>query len=260
MQKYIIFILFFLIFNISYSSYSPNWGPNGHRSIGEIAEKNLNKKVLKKINVLLDGHSLAYVSTFADEIKSNVKYKKFTPWHYVNFPFNSRYEDSKKSPYGDVIFGINTSISKIKDKNTSKEEKVFYLKMLVHLVGDLHQPLHVGRAEDRGGNDILVKWHGKDTNIHHVWDEKLIDKWNMSYTEMSDNMKPLNKKQIKAIQQGSVEDWAFEIQKSAIMVYNTVKNGDKLSYRYSYDHLGLVKTQLQKGGLRLAKILNEIFS
>ena len=65
----------------------------------------------------------------------------------------------------------------------SLEEKKQAIKWLVHLVGDLHQPLHVGNGKDRGGNDIKVKWFGDDTNLHEVWDEKLFDLQNLSYTE-----------------------------------------------------------------------------
>ena len=131
--------------------------------------------------------------------------------------------------------------------------------MLVHLIGDLHQPLHVGRAEDKGGNDIKLLWHYKNTNLHRVWDSDMIRSWNMSYTELAGNAKKLSKEQIRSIEKGSVLDWTHESQALAIKVYGSAKADDKLGYAYSYEHFSTVESQLQKSGIRLAKILNDIF-
>lgn len=236
------------------------WGPTGHRAVGKIAEKHLSKKAKKEIEALLSGQSLAYVSTYADEIKSDRNYDSFYSWHYVNFPLTSTYEDSKKNPDGDVVKGIDKCISVLRNAESTREDKVFYLKLLVHLVGDLHQPLHVGKAEDRGGNDIKVTWHRKDSNLHRVWDSEMIETWNMSYVELADNAKKLSKGQIDQIGSGSVLDWTYESRALAKKVYAETKNGDKLSYRYSYDHWNTVMDQLQKGGIRLARILNDIYA
>ena len=102
------------------------------------------------------------ISTYADEIKSDSAYDAFKPWHYVNFKDNETYEQSDKSPKGDLIVGIRKCKEVLSNPNASKKDKVFYLKILVHLIGDLHQPMHVGRAEDRGGNSIIVQWFGKE--------------------------------------------------------------------------------------------------
>ena len=261
MLKQINFTFFVLIFSLqSYANEIPNWGVTGHRTIGNLAEKHLSKKSKKQIKKLLQGQDLAFVSTFGDEIKSDNKYKKFYTWHFVNFPFDTKYEDSEKNPDGDIVNGINFCIEILKNKNSSNEDKVFYLKLLVHLIGDLHQPLHVGRSQDKGGNDIKVKWHYKSSNLHRVWDSEMIESWNMSYSELADSAKELNEQQIKNIQQGSVLDWTYESQKLAKTVYSSAAMDDKLSYRYSYDHFTTVRSQLQKAGIRLAKILNEIYN
>jgi len=254
-------ILFFILFSsIQINAInSPNWGPTGHRTIGTIAERHLSKKTTKQIDKILQGESLAFVSTFGDEIKSDNRYKKFSPWHYVNFPFDTKYEDSDKNPKGDIVSGINYCIDILKNENSSNKDQVFYLKLLVHLIGDLHQPLHVGRSEDKGGNDIQVRWHNKGTNLHRVWDSNMIESWNMSYTELANNAKTLNKEQINSIQQGTVLDWTYETQKLAKKVYGSAKIGEKLGYKYSYNHFGTVRSQLQKAGIRLAKVLNEIY-
>jgi len=257
-NKSIFFLVFTFLIQISLFS-NPIWGPTGHRTVGKIAEKHLTKKAKRAINKLLNGESLAFISTYADEIKSDKNYDKYYTWHYVNFPFDTKYEDSKKNKRGDLITGINTCIEILKNKTTNKKEKVFHLKMLVHLIGDLHQPLHVGRAEDKGGNTIQVQWFKKGTNLHRVWDINMIKEWNMSYIELADNTTYLNKNQIAAYKKGTVLDWIYDSQKLAKQVYASVEKGENLRYRYSYDHFGTVRKQLQKGGIRLAKLLNEIF-
>jgi len=237
----------------------PDWGPTGHRTTGKIAEKHLTKKAKKKIDKLLNGESLAFVSTFADQIKSDKKYNKYYTWHYVNMPLDTKYEDAKKNPEGDLVTGINKCVKVLKDNTSSIEDKRFFLKMLVHLVGDLHQPMHVGRAEDKGGNTIQVQWFGQGTNLHRVWDENMIKEWKMSYVELADNAQDLTKLQIKSIQKGTIIDWVHDTHKLSKTTYASVKVGENLRYRYSYDHFGTVRIQLQKGGLRLAKLLNDIF-
>lgn len=235
------------------------WGPTGHRATGKIAEKHLTKRAKRKIDKLLKGESLAFVSTYADEIKSDRKYSKYYPWHYVNMSFETDYEHSKKNPKGDLVTGINHCIKVLKDKSSSEEDKRFFLKMLVHLVGDLHQPLHIGRKEDKGGNTIQVQWHRKGSNLHRVWDENMLHKWDMSYIELAENAQDLSKAQIKEIEKGDVLDWVKDTHQLTKKVYGSAKTGDKLSYRYSYLYFPVVRQQLQKGGIRLAKLLNEIF-
>ncbi|MFK8058717.1 MAG: S1/P1 nuclease [Polaribacter sp.] len=235
------------------------WGKNGHRATGQIAEKHLTRKAKKCIDKILKGQSLAFVSTFADEIKSDRKYNKYYSWHYINMDFDETYETAKKNPQGDLVTGINKCISVLKDKKSSDEDKEFYLKMLVHFVGDLHQPMHIGRREDKGGNTIQVQWFGKGTNLHRVWDTDMIDDWEMSYLELANNAKDVTKKQVKSIQKGTVVEWVDEVHELTKEVYKSVKVGENLRYRYSYNHFGTVRTQLQKGGIRLAKVLNDIF-
>lgn len=235
------------------------WGQNGHRATGRIAEKHLTKKAKRQIDKLLKGESLAFVSTYADEIKSDRKYSEFYSWHYINMDLDENYADTEKNPKGDLVTGINKCIQVLKDKTSSEEDKAFYLKMLVHFVGDLHQPMHIGQREDKGGNTIQVQWFGQGTNLHSVWDTKMIEEWNMSYIELADNAKDLSKKQIEAIQKGTVVEWVDEVHQVTKEVYNSVKVGENLKYKYSYDYFGTVRTQLQTGGIRLAKILNDIF-
>ncbi len=255
-------LIFISIFLISFSLKANNddvWGPTGHRAIGKIAEMHLKKSVKRKIDKLLKGQSLAFVSTYGDEIKSDRKYSKFYSWHYVNMPLDGSYAAAVKNPKGDLVTGINKCIEVLKDKNSTEKNKVFYLKMLVHLVGDLHQPMHIGLKEDKGGNTIQVQWFKKGTNLHRVWDENMIEQWGMSYLELANNTEYLSKNQIKEIEKGTVVDWVKDTHQLTREVYNSVKVGENLRYKYSYDHFSTVRKQLQKGGIRLAKLLNDIF-
>ena len=236
------------------------WGQNGHRATGKIAENHLNKRAKKRIDKLLNGQSLAFVSTYADEIKSDSAYRKYYSWHYVNMDLEESYADATKNPKGDLVTGINKCIEVLKDTNSSEEDKSFHLKMLVHFVGDLHQPMHIGQKEDKGGNAIQVEWFGKGTNLHAVWDTKMIENWNMSYLELADNAKEVSKKQIAAIEAGTLIEWVDEIHELTKKIYKSAAVGENLRYRYSYDHFDIVRDQLQIGGIRLAKILNDIFS
>lgn len=258
MRKYLVFSMV-LTLSVFIGHAKPYWGATGHRTVGEIAEQHLSRKAKRAIENILGGEGLAFVSTYGDEIKSDKKYDKYYTQHYVNFEFGQTYEESEKEERGDLVMGIENCIKILKDPNSSDEDKVFYLKFLVHLIGDLHQPLHVGRAEDKGGNDIKVLWHYKKSNLHRVWDSDIIESWNMSYKELTENAKKLSKEQVKFIQQGSLLDWTYESQELAKKVYASAKLDDKLGYRYSYEFFPIVRDQLQKGGIRLAKVLNDIF-
>lgn len=260
-MKNILSIIIAFVFGISIiNAENPEWGGTGHRAIGEIANSYLKGKTKRKISELLNGQSLALVSTFGDDIKSDKRYNEFYTWHYINMPFDLRYEDSEKNPKGDLVSGIEKCKSVILDENTSKDDKVFYLKLLVHLIGDLHQPMHVGKKEDKGGNTIQVQWFGNGTNLHTVWDSKMIEHYNMTYTELANNSSQISKEQVAFLQQGTTVDWANETQTFAEKVYGSAEIGDNLRYEYMYNNFGMVRSQLQKGGIRLAKVLNDLFA
>jgi hypothetical protein len=258
MKPSLVFAICFLCLNIS-SFASEDWGMKGHRATGEIAEKHLNKKAKRALKKLLDGESLAFVSTYGDEIKSDDRYRSYGPWHYVNFPFDSTYETHPKSEKGDLIAGIQTCISVLKNETASREERVFHLKMLVHFIGDLHQPLHVGMAADRGGNQFQVLWFDEGTNLHSVWDTKMIESYNMSFSELASNTTQLSEAQLQIIQQGDVLDWMRESRELCTEIYADTKTGENLGYQYMYKYVNVARFQMQKGGIRLAVLLNELF-
>ncbi len=237
-----------------------DWGRTGHRATGEVAEKHLTKKAKEKVREILNGMNLAFVSTYGDDIKSDPAYRKYNPWHYVNLePGETEYTKEKANPDGDLVHAINSSIAVLKDKKANKEDKEFALKMLVHFVGDLHQPLHAGRGEDKGGNDIQVRWFGDGSNLHRVWDSEMINDFDMSYSELAYNTDVLSKDKIREIQKGTILDWMYESKELANKVYDSVEVGEKLGYKYMYEWFPVAHDQIQKGGIRLAKVLNAIF-
>lgn len=259
MKFKLIFILF-LSFGLLNSESSKNkWGPTGHRTVGEIANKYLTSKTKREIKRLLSSESLALVSTYADEIKSDKRYNKFYTWHYINMPLDADYDVSKQNPEGDLVSGIEFCKSVIKDKKASDEDKAFYLKLLAHLIGDLHQPMHIGLEEDKGGNDFKVQWFYNDTNLHSVWDSKMIDDYGMSYSELAKNADHLTKDQVKELQKGTVIDWVNETHQLTKTVYASAEPGENLRYAYSYKFLNVAQKQMQIAGIRLAKTLNELF-
>lgn len=237
------------------------WGRKGHRVTGHIAEKHLSPKAKKAINELLDGHSLAFASTFADEIKSDRTYWTYSPWHYVNYPLDKTYTSSEKSKSGDLITAIEACKGVLLNENTSRNDKVFHLKLLIHFIADLHQPMHVSRAADRGGNDIQIQWFDEGTNLHRLWDTDLIENYGMSFSELGDELcRSTSKKHRKKLSQGDVLFWLEESHNLAKEVYSSAEVGEKLGYAYSYQYNPVLFDCLKKAGFRLAKVLNEIFS
>ena len=121
-------------------------------------------------------------------------------------------------------------------------------------------PLHAWRKEDRGGNDIKLSWFSKPTNLHRLWDSDLIESVNLSYTELADELNSqLSSSQLTRFNSGTYLDWIEDSHEAAASIYASAKEGDRLAYRYSYEYNDLLFTQLQKGGVRLARLLNQLF-
>lgn len=130
---------------------------------------------------------------------------------------------------------------------------------MVHIVGDIHQPLHTGRKEDHGGNKINVFWFNQLTNLHALWDDGLIENQKLSYTEYATSINFSNKNQRLIWQNQSMQEWLFESYQLSEKVYLSAVSGEKLGYRYNFDHIESLNAQLLKGGIRLAGLLNFIF-
>lgn len=235
-----------------------SWGQTGHRVVGYIAQQHLDAKAQKKLMEILQGNSLAEVSTWMDEIKSDSTYDNTHDWHWVTIPDGTSYAASDKNPHGDVIEKINEIVAALKKGGLPAEKEREYVKFLVHLVGDVHQPLHVGTGNDRGGNSVKVKWFGHYSNLHRVWDSDMIDSKQLSFRELADFCGPVTDSQIKQWQSTSVEEWAKESMSYRPQVYDIPASG-RLGYEYMYKNFGTVEHRLLQAGIRLAGLLNAIY-
>lgn len=241
------------------------WGVTGHRITGELASRHLTPKAAKAVKAILGNESMAMVAPWPDFIKSDTthRYTRTNSWHYMDFPphmTRSQFDEFIANHKGENLYAKTQDLIKeLKDPATPREEKQFALKFLIHMIGDMHQPLHAGHDEDQGGNKIQVTWFSTPSNLHRVWDEQLIDFQQLSYTEYTQALDTASVAEIKQFQRGTVADWLFESNQLADKVYDHIQPNDKLSYRYNYLFIGDLNQQLLKGGLRLAAILNDIF-
>ncbi|MEI9809117.1 MAG: S1/P1 nuclease [Bacteroidota bacterium] len=162
---------------------------------------------------------------------------------------------------GSLYAKTNYLISELKNKELGKDKKILYLRLLVHFIGDMHQPMHVGgRAEDLGGNRVKVLWFNEPTNLHAVWDDKLPEFQKLSYTEWATAINHTSKKERQEWQKQPMTEWCFESYQVAQEIYGEITQPDqKLGYAYNFDHIETVNQRLLKGGVRLAGVLNEIF-
>lgn len=233
------------------------WGPTGHRVIGQVAEWYLNRKAKKALQEIMGQESLAIASTWMDEVRSDDRYDSLTDWHWVTIPDGETYADTQKNPNGDVIEAIGSVVKALKSHTLPRSKEIEYIRILVHLVGDLHQPLHVGMGTDHGGGQVQVKWFGDNTNLHHVWDSDIIDNYKLSYTELAASLHRPSKDTVQIWQQSAILDWANEDMKYRPQVY-AIGDG-KLGYDYAYKNWPLVEERLMMAGVRLAGILNDIY-
>ncbi len=232
------------------------WGPTGHRATARVAERHLTPQAAKAVAELLAPESLTYAGTWGDEIRSEPEWARADPWHWVTVPDGQTYEAAAKNPAGDVLEAIARFQKTLADKTAPRAERAQAVKWLAHLLGDLHQPLHVGRGDDRGGNETVVLWFGEPSNLHSVWDSKLIEQSELSFTELAELVDRATPEQAREWQRGGPREWAAESQQLRDQVYSI---GDRrLSFKYVHDQWPVVQRRILQGGLRLAAELNRL--
>ena len=238
------------------SSFVLGWGKTGHRIVGKIAETYLTKNAKTQIKKLMGHHDLSRMSNWADEIKSDPSWKIANDWHWCTIPDGELYEKDKHS--GKAVEKVNDFISVLKDKKSKNEDPQIALKFLIHLIGDLHQTMHVGNGIDRGGNDIKLKWFNAPTNLHRIWDSDLINLQELSYSEYSDYlMLNENRGKIRKWQGDDVLIYIHESRDMRTQCYDF--SGENLKWEYFYKHKELLEKRLLQGGVRLSGELNRIF-
>lgn len=241
------------------------WGAVGHRTVGSIAEKHLTPTALAGVKDLLGGQSLADVANWADSVRSLPAYKQTGPWHYINLPmgltfdaFKNRVENMLEA---NVYSALVAQLQLINDKTVSRERKTTALKFIVHFVGDLHQPMHVSREEDKGGNTIQLNYDGQGTNLHAVWDSKLIDHTGLDYQQLAAKYDNASPAQVRQWQNDPVVKWMWESYQITEQLYAEVDSMHDRSIGQAYydEHIATVAVRLEQAGVRLAGLLNVLF-
>ncbi len=233
------------------------WGPNGHRIVGRIAMNHLSEETARAIECLIGPEGLDQVSTWPDEIRSDPSWRRADPWHFISIDDHETLEATERNPAGDVLEALQRFEAVLRDPQATRQAKQEALKFFVHFVGDVHQPLHVGRRADRGGNSVEVFWFGEQTNLHSVWDSALIENEKLSFSELAAFIDHPTQQEIRTWQSAPFADWVKESKAERERVYRI---GDgKLSFQYAFQNIPLVKRRLVQAGVRLAGVLNSIF-
>jgi hypothetical protein len=237
------------------------WSHKGHEVITNIAEAHLSIKAKKEVRKLLNGRTMVYYATWMDDIRNDPAYAYTRTWHYANVDKGKTYETMERQEGGDVVTATVLSIKQLKNKNLPGSVRAMYLKFLLHLVGDMHCPMHAGRATDRGGNDYPVVWKNTRTNLHRLWDDMVIEAskdWSSiewaTYIDID-----MDKKQQQAIEAGSPLDWFKETVVQASNIYDNTPENQTVPSNYVRKYTPLIEEQFLKAGYRLAGLLNSIF-
>ncbi len=243
---------------------APVWGQNGHRIVGEIATRHLSEEAAAAVEALIGPIDLAQAGTWADEIRSDSTWDHAAPWHYITIEDDQTLETAPRNPDGDIVEAMERFEAVLRDPKADHEAQAQALKFMVHFVGDVHQPLHVGRGADRGGNGITVYWFGDRTNLHSVWDTRIIENQHLSFTEFTRFIDHATEAQVAAWQRASYADWVAESKALRDFVYdfgpdNEGEETPRLGYGYAYRATPVVRQRLLQAGIRLAGLLNDIF-
>jgi hypothetical protein len=237
------------------------WGKTGHRVVGQIADAHLSSKARAAVKRILGTETIAEASNWPDFMKPDPSpfwQKTASLWHYVTLPGDKTYDQVGAPPEGDAVTALDRFSATLRDRKASPDDKRMALRFIIHIVGDLAQPLHNGNGTDRGGNDLKVMWFGKPTNLHSVWDTLLVDDEQLSFSEMASWLNArITSADVKAWSSADPRAWMADSVTVRDKVYPP--SGDTaLSYRYVYENTPRMERQLEKGGVRLAAYLNEV--
>jgi hypothetical protein len=238
------------------------WGPVGHKIVAQIAEDQLTLNAKKAVDKLIPEQTLAAVSNWADSIKSDPDWVHTKTWHFVSIPDDETYESSEHEPAGDIITSIKEMVSVLKSRSASAINKQHALMFIVHLVGDIHQPLHVGRPSDRGGNEIKVLFEGRSMNLHSLWDSGMISKQNMDYLEYARYLQGHSLVSSNFENSDIPLDLIIEEDMSVrkqIYIFSAKAGPIVLDQGYYARNFSTMNSRLLMGGKRLADLLNKIF-
>lgn len=263
LKKTLLILAFIVLFTLGYKPVSAasgggEWGRTGHFITGQVAEKYLSPEAKAALERLLGETSLAVATVWMDEVRSREEYRYTADWHWVTVPDGQTYAEAEKNPNGDVIWALEDHIEKLKQGGLSEDEEREALRFVIHTVGDMHQPLHVGTGTDRGGNDVAVEWRGRESNLHRVWDTDMIESWNMTSTEMTEVINFITEETRQEWLSGGVRDWAAESVSYRENVYDIPEDA-QLGWEYRNRSFHIVEKRLLQAGVRMAGLLNDIY-
>lgn len=236
-----------------------SWGFKGHRVIATIAQKHLTSNTAYVVSAYLKGEGMADVATWADENKNTAT----APWHFLNLPLGLNHEQfvqAVQQSDNNTYTAILKTEATLKDKTLSVEQKNEALKYLIHLVGDAHQPMHISRKEDKGGNTIQVRFDNKGTNLHSLWDSKLIDHEGLSEADIAKTYDVATPAQIKQWQADSPMEWIWESYQISSELYANTKPGQQIDEAYYQKYIVVTRKRIDQAAIRLAGELNKLFN
>ncbi len=242
------------------------WAFDGHLIVCEIAWKNLMPEAKESIHVLLSADSefdrFSDSCSWADAVRREIRYERFVTAHYVNLPHGAEGIDVSRDCATDlcVVQAIQEQKAILTSGTSTTTARLEALKFVSHFVGDIHQPLHVSYADDRGGNFTNVTIWGEERNLHQVWDRSLVEhkllSWDVYATQLLQGISAIDR---RAWASTKVEDWANEsFQITENYVYD-VGPGAEIGDDYYLMNLHTLEEQLKKAGIRLAALLNDAF-
>ena len=242
------------------------WGEAGHRIVARIADDLLTDEARARVRFLLHGNSLESVSVFADHYR--LLDTNTAPWHFVDIPVSAkRYDPVRdcREHHGCVVEALDHFKTVLADSHNSVSNRAFALMFVVHLVGDLHQPLHCADNNDRGGNEVKVIFFGETNgpsgglwNLHAVWDVGLIEHSDLNEVQYARKLSAhLPQDTVSALQAGTTVEWALQSHSNAVHFAYLVPPNHKLAAAYFRKVGPVLDDSLLKGGLRLARVLNE---
>jgi len=254
-------IVLLLLFQIAAVVPAFPWHDKGHRVVALIAEANLTAEATKGVQEILQaGTTLADAAVWPDHDGRNIG--DLNPLHYVSIAENAEgYDQARDCPERDcMVEALKWFLSNLGDKNAPTIIKRMALRYVAHLVGDMHQPLHAGRAKDRGGTEIKVSYREQTTNLHFFWDTDLVEMEPGSPAEVAERLgAAVTKEDRLRWQRGGPVQWTDESLTLARSRAYSVGQSVELSNEYVEMARPVVRTRLVQAGIRLAWLLNSVF-
>lgn len=254
-------ILFFMLLFVATPELFA-WGVNGHRIVAEIAYANLTCRARHHVDKALGKRGIIYYSTWADEIKSDTIYPSSYDWHFQNLPAGLSHENidtmfiQRPTNSGALFYALDSISNRLREGNDDNPDDI---KFIVHLIGDMFQPMHMGHPEDKGGNRVQINWFSQNTNLHSVWDGNMVSTFQMSNAEMVRFLNDRYASKKRDIRRKTINECLYDTYALQNAIYDYQNLNDKNTYHYTYRFKKDAEWQLYVAGIKLAQWLNEIY-